>query len=168
MPLCGWCWAIAWKTDWTGMNANTESTANNAAGQVPAGESGGGYHFNDPRFVNWWLDSLYLLPIDDQVAVAERLRERVGILEVQAVIDVFVDDRIGGSTFVGPAAGTTWAPEKPAEFGTLPVEGVALATIRRMWTERRPLLIFLGLILSVYAMRGLLFLFDSAKALLFG
>jgi hypothetical protein len=35
--------------------------------------AGAGYDFHDPAFVTWWLNSLYLLPLEDQIAIAQRL-----------------------------------------------------------------------------------------------
>lgn len=150
------------------MMASTGNTRTNDPDQQDIGVSDGGYHFNDPHFVGWWLDSLYLLSIDEQVAVAERLRERVGILDVQATIDVFIDDRTGSTSHIGSPEAPGFALEGAGEVVAMPAAGVAVDTMRRMWTERRPLLIFLGLIVGIYAVRGCLFLFDCIKALVTG
>jgi len=52
-----------------------------------------GYAFNEPDFVAWWLQSLFLLDYEDQVRVAEDLRLKLNTPEVTAEIDAFVAHR---------------------------------------------------------------------------
>ncbi len=47
------------------------------------------YAFHDPTFVRWWLDSLYLLPAQQQLEAALALRGSVHSPEIRDVIDVF-------------------------------------------------------------------------------
>lgn len=63
-----------------------------AEGAGPTGWDG--YPFHDPDFLGWWLQSLYLLPPDEQVAVALSLRQVLHAPALQAEIDAFVDRRV--------------------------------------------------------------------------
>jgi hypothetical protein len=53
-----------------------------------------GYDFHDPGFVTWWLNSLYLFPTQDQIAIAERLRDAVHAPESQQEIVAFIEVRL--------------------------------------------------------------------------
>ena len=84
------------------------------------------YAFNEPEFVTWWLGSLYLFPMEDQVAIANHLRASVHEPDVQAEIDGFVAYTSG--------AWLVAAGESPAvdESGAA-VARFALAKIREMF-----------------------------------
>lgn len=61
--------------------------------QNDSGNVDSGYAFNDPDFVAWWLQSLFLLDFDDQVRIAMELRLKLNTPEVMAEIDAFVVQR---------------------------------------------------------------------------
>lgn len=47
--------------------------------------------FNEVGFVTWWLGSLYLFPVAEQIAIAGLLRNAVHVPEVQREIDAFIE-----------------------------------------------------------------------------
>lgn len=47
--------------------------------------------FNEVGFVTWWLGTLYLFPVAEQVAIAGLLRNAVHVPEVQREIDAFIE-----------------------------------------------------------------------------
>lgn len=49
------------------------------------------YDFHDPVFVTWWLNSLYLLPIEDQIAIAQQLRAAVHAPASRQEIEAFLE-----------------------------------------------------------------------------
>lgn len=51
------------------------------------------YDFHDPSFVTWWLDSLYLFPFEEQVAIARLLRSAVHAPDSRQEIDAFLELR---------------------------------------------------------------------------
>jgi hypothetical protein len=46
--------------------------------------------FHEPVFVTWWLSSLYLFPVADQLQIAMGLRSAVDIADVREEIDAFI------------------------------------------------------------------------------
>jgi hypothetical protein len=60
-------------------------------GSPTASPGGAGYDFHDPAFVTWWLDSLYLLPVDDQIAIAQRLLDAVHAPASRQEIEAFLE-----------------------------------------------------------------------------
>ena len=47
--------------------------------------------FNEPRFVTWWLGTLYLFKPDDQVAIAQLLQDAVHSPAVTREIQAFIE-----------------------------------------------------------------------------
>lgn len=64
------------------MDADTRQ----ATESIPAA----GYDFYDPGFVTWWLNSLYLFPLEDQLAIARLLRSAVHAALSRQEIDAFM------------------------------------------------------------------------------
>jgi hypothetical protein len=61
------------------------------AGRSTESPSGAGYDFHDPAFVTWWLDSLYLLPVEDQIAIAQGLLSAVHAPGSRSEIEAFLE-----------------------------------------------------------------------------
>lgn len=117
-----------------------------------------GYNFHDPLFVEWWLRSLYLLPVDQQVAAAHAIKHVVSVPAVHAEADLFLAEMgegpLAGSVEVQPAAPVLSAQEEPLD--------VVTGSLRRIWRER-PAVIWLGVIsLVVLALRGIQALMNLA------
>lgn len=110
-----------------------------------------GYNFHDPEFVDWWLKSLYLLPLEQQVAAAHAIKQVVSVPAVHAEADLFLAEM--GE---GPLAGAVQVQQTPpaANAEEEPLD-VVTGTLRRIWRER-PAVIWLGVIsLGVLALRGI-------------
>lgn len=87
------------------------------------------YAFNQPEFVTWWLGSLYLFPIEDQLAIANHLRASVHEPDVQAEIDGFIAYTSGASLLPADEPSTTG----PVDESIAAVAKFALAKIREMF-----------------------------------
>ena len=51
------------------------------------------YDFHDEKFVTWWLNSLYLFSTQDQLAIAQLLRNAIHAPEAAREIEAFVTIR---------------------------------------------------------------------------
>lgn len=74
-----------------------------------ASEVSGSYAFHDPAFARWWLESLYAIPTDLQLEVANALRTSIHSPDVQEVVDEFIGRTAGKVDIQGGADGT-YAP----------------------------------------------------------
>ena len=130
------------------------------------------FDFHDPEFVRWWLQSHYLLPMNDQIALAETLRDRISLVAVQDAIDEFLDERVDGvAEFevlepiqVEQRAGQAMGAGE--ELRSMAMTDVAVASVRRLWYERRPLMLIFIAVVMLFAVRGLLALGHLARGIL--
>lgn len=63
--------------------------------QATGSEVSGSYAFHDPAFARWWLESLYAIPLELQLEVANALRTSIHSPDVQEVVDEFIGRTIG-------------------------------------------------------------------------
>lgn len=109
-----------------------------------------GYNFHDPLFVEWWLRSLYLLPVDQQVAAAHAIKHAVSVPAVHAEADLFLAE-LGEGPLAAPVSVQRADPVASSQEEPL---DVVAGTLRRLWRER-PAVIWLGVIsVGVLVMRG--------------
>jgi hypothetical protein len=92
------------------------------------------YAFHDPKFVSWWLGSLYLLRPESQLQAAVALRQSVHQLGAVARLEEFIGETaavIDHSAGTAPAVDLPIAePEEPAAAG--PADA-AMRRVRSMW-----------------------------------
>ena len=60
-------------------------------GPLTESSSGAGYDFHDPAFVTWWLNSLYLFQVQDQIAIAQRLLSAVHAPASRREVEAFLE-----------------------------------------------------------------------------
>jgi hypothetical protein len=63
---------------------------------VAAGSLAQPYDFHDEKFVTWWLNSLYLFSTQDQLAIAQLLRDAIHAPDAAREIEAFVTIRAQG------------------------------------------------------------------------
>lgn len=101
---------------------------------------GAGYDFHDPAFVTWWLNSLYLLPLDDQIAVAQRLLSAVHAPGSRREVEAFL--AVQGLELQSQAAARKWPPALTLQAGEA---GGWRSVLREAW-RARPWLTGIGLL----------------------
>lgn len=115
------------------------------------------YSFHDATFVAWWLQSLYLLPVDHQVSVAEALRTAVHVPEVQAEVDAFLS-RHGNFTQDQAEVAQPTPSLLNVDSDHVVVQRL-IVELNTMYRERPALVWFLILMLGLFIFRGLSTLF---------
>ena len=92
--------------------------------QASGSEVSGSYAFHDPAFARWWLESLYTIPLDLQLEVANALRAAVYSSDVHEVVDEFIGRTAGKADFQGNPDGTHAAVDAPEPDVAHGVRGV--------------------------------------------
>lgn len=114
-----------------------------------------GYEFHSPEFVQWWLHSLYLLPLEQQLAAAQSLKDSVQVPAVHAVVDLF----LLGLRY-SPQSLQRSTPEAPVPEQREPRSptDTAMNTLVGIWRERPAIIWVTVLACIVLAIRGVKFL----------
>lgn len=113
------------------------------------------FDFHDPRFVEWWLGSLYLLPPEVQISVASSIKAVVHVPEVHAEVDLFAA-RFGEGPLVEPHALTSNETRDPSmTWKEQSLVDVVTSSFRRLWQERPSVVLLAALAVTVLVLRGL-------------
>ena len=121
--------------------------------------SGAGYDFHDPAFVTWWLNSLYLFPVEDQVAIAQRLLSALHAPASRREVEAFLE--VLGQELEPRAAAESSQPTPTLHSSDVAVWRLAL---RDAW-HARPWLTGLGLLAcALLVIKGIWFLLRDAVA----
>lgn len=119
------------------------------------------YDFHDPTFVRWWLESHYLLPVNDQIAIAMTVRERVAVPAVHDEIDDFLAERVHEEEpdVLEPLPREVGTGQHGSAGDTSRSQGawdVVVSSVRRLWDEQRSLVLLFIVIVGIFVARGLM------------
>ncbi len=108
------------------------------------------FAFHDPEFVTWWLTSLYLFKLEDQIAIAGLLSDAVHAPDAKREIEAFIEYHLGGTV--------AEQPERPTEIDvSASAVDVVLVRVRELWRSS-PWMVAIG---------AVALLFFSGKAIWF-
>lgn len=98
--------------------------------------------FNEPRFVTWWLGTLYLFRPDDQVAIAQRLQEAVHSPAVSREIQAFIEfHALEGNTMADVESAPP--PEANSDDGVFAGVSLVKSRLAELWRSS-PWMVGLG------------------------
>lgn len=112
-------------------------------GQAPASIPATGYAFHDPCFVTWWLNSLYLFPLEDQIAIAQLLRSAVHAALPRQEIDAFIEFQASARQAEEDTV------DKSTALSRVETDADLRWQLRSAW-RRRPWLTSFGVLSGVY------------------
>lgn len=92
------------------------------------------YDFHDEKFVTWWLNSLYLFAPQDQLAIAQLLRDAVHAPEAAREIEAFLAIR---TQAVGDSDGQTAGQPAPGAGAGVGGAGGIVRSIAQIWYTSR-------------------------------
>jgi len=122
----------------------------------------GDYRFHDPAWMAWWLTSMYLLPIQDQIAIAEKVLLSVHSHDSRAVLKGFIEYQRGEYT---PPEEIAVDPEPVVdESGIDPDDHRPMTILTRItttvWQRYPKLVVGAGAVLVFYMWNGLKSIFS--------
>ncbi len=116
--------------------------------------SGSSFNFHDPNFVEWWLQSLYMLPPEMQINAATWVKSVVHVHEVHAEVDLFTA-RFGAGPLAAHLEVLPGLPhDQPVKSGEGAWFEIATASFQRLWRERPSMIWLAGLAVTVLVIRG--------------
>lgn len=102
-----------------------------------------GYDFHDPAFITWWLNSLYLFPVEDQVAIAQMLRSALHAPGSRREIEAFIEFQASAIQGEGHSVDEKVALSQPDAVADL------RGQLGSAW-RRRPWLTAVGVLAGAY------------------
>lgn len=159
-------------------SATVELDATSAVGtanpKFGAGDPFGDYQFQKPEWLRWWLHSLYMLEPADQIEVAARVLEVVHVKAARDVLESFILE-VGKDLPEGGSAAQVLlqgGQVNAADSGTASASASEENQDAQAWLDRplwqrlalvswaryKWLVVGAGLVLLVYAWRGVVWL----------
>lgn len=121
------------------------------------------YDFHDEKFVTWWLNSLYLFTLEDQLAIAQLLHDAVHAPDAVREIEAFLAIRMQD---FGDSTGQVDQPSRDASAGNRGTDGI-LHSVMQIW-RASPWTFALGFCaLAFFLAKGLWFAFREGYRVIF-
>lgn len=117
----------------------------------------GDYRFHDPAWMAWWLTSMYLLPTQDQIIIAEKVLLSVHSPASRAVVKGFIEYQ--GAEYTPPEEFAVDPEPVVDEPGFDPDDHRPMTILTRIattvWQRYPKLVVGAGLVLIFYMWVGL-------------
>jgi hypothetical protein len=122
----------------------------------------GDYRFHDPAWMAWWLTSMYLLPTQDQITIAEKVLLSVHSPDSRAVLTGFIEYQRGEYTppfeiAVDPEPVVVEPSIDPDDHRPMTILTRITTTV---WQRYPKLVVGAGVVLGFYMWNGLKSIFS--------